>query len=641
MRVVGFVCLFLAVAATTGGADPLDKPAFTATPAELLAAGAGVTSADHDVVVLRDDTALTYDARGRVSRRYHVVFKVLTQAGVDDWGTLSIGWSPFYQERPTLRARVVAPDATVAELDPALVHEAPTVSESATIFSDRRALSAPLPRLVVGAVVDEEFTLSDREPLLPAGQVDWTAVRRRVPIQRAVITVAAPSKPALTVVTRGPALPRPTVRTAGAVTTTTWSLRALPPADESAAGAPTDWSANPEIGVTTGASWAAVADGYRALVDPKLAQAAAVPPDLLGPTPRATVERIVAWVHGRIRYTGIELSDSAIVPFAPTETLARGFGDCKDQAALVVSLLRAAKIPADLALLSTGPGLDVDPRLPGLGDFDHAIVRARVDGQDLWIDATEPLLPVGQLPVRDQGRLALVIAPGARALTLTPVGAPLDNLVREERSYHFGESGRATITEVNTLNGFWQGDARAYYADTARDDLTTNLRKYVASEYDGELVSFSTSAPRDLATPLGLTVEVRETAQAGTQRDLVWVWLSPDAVFDDLPDTITSKDADIARRIDARTVDYLWTWPHVYEVVNRLELPPGFTAPPPPPPETRPLGTMTLTTTRALAAGVLTITYRLDTGPRRITAAQLRATRDAVRAVYDEGAQRV
>ncbi|MBK7197492.1 MAG: transglutaminase family protein [Myxococcales bacterium] len=51
-------------------------------------------------------------------------------------------------------------------------------------------------------------------------------------------------------------------------------------------------------------------------------------------------------------------------PFAPADTLARGFGDCKDKATLLVALLRAAKIPADVALLSTGPGTTSTWRCP-------------------------------------------------------------------------------------------------------------------------------------------------------------------------------------------------------------------------------------------------------------------------------------
>ena len=146
-----------------------------------------------------------------------------------------------------------------------------------------------------------------------------------------------------TVVTRGPAIAwKPTTRTGAGRTVVTYDLANLQPYDDGAVGAPVDWIPYPMIGIATGASWAAIAADYRALVEAKLAAPVTVPADLLAATPRATVDRIVAWLHGRVRYTGIELSQSAIVPFAPADTLARGFGDCKDKATLLAALSAAA-----------------------------------------------------------------------------------------------------------------------------------------------------------------------------------------------------------------------------------------------------------------------------------------------------------
>src|SRR5205823_9097961 len=100
------------------------------------------------------------------------------------------------------------------------------------------------------------------------------------------------------------------------------------------------------------------------------------------------IERLLERVHKDIRYTGLEFGEASIVPSRPAETLKRRYGDCKDQATLLVALLRAAGIPAQVALLDTGPGTDIEPELPGLGSFDHAIVF--VPGpRPVWIDPTD------------------------------------------------------------------------------------------------------------------------------------------------------------------------------------------------------------------------------------------------------------
>ena len=92
-----------------------------------------------------------------------------------------------------------------------------------------------------------------------------------------------------------------------------------------------------------------------------------VSPTIEGATTREDkVARILNRLHRDIRYTGVEFRDAAIVPARPAETLKRGFGDCKDKSTLLVCLLRAAGIPAEVALLKSGSGPE-DPRVAGGG----------------------------------------------------------------------------------------------------------------------------------------------------------------------------------------------------------------------------------------------------------------------------------
>ena len=624
-RRAGLVSLVVLAATAVAGADPLDKPAFTATPAELLAAAAAAPAPGHDVIVLRDDATYTYDAGGRLTRRYHVVFAVLTQAGADDWESPWCEWYASHQQRPTLRARVVAPDGSVAVVAPAQVQDAPAVGTSGNAASDRHVMHAQLPPLVVGAVVDYEYVVVDRAPRSTSGVVTRVDLGRDVPTRHAVVTIVAPTGHPVTVATRGPALAAPVTRTANGLTTTVYQARDLRAFDEVAVvDAPPDYLAQPSIGITTGASWAAVADGYRALVDGEVGAGLAPPPELIAATPRATVDRIVAWMHARVRYTDIDLGDTARAPAAPADTLARGFADDQDLATLLVALLRGAGIPAEVALLAHGGRPDVDPRLPGLGDFDHAVVRAQVGGQALWIDPTEPRLAAGALATRDQGRCALVIAPGTRAPVTTPASQARDNLIREVRDYHLREYGWPTVTMTTELRGPLAAELRAYFDDTDPADVDAWLHDHVAHEFAGTFRGVTTVGRDDPTAPLALVVEVTDARSVAFERSAQTATLSRAATFGRLPEIL--RDDGAAATVAARRVDYVWAPPHVYEVENRLVLPPGYAVPDLPATETRPLGTMTLTTTYARRGDAYVVTYRLDTGPRRISADQLRAT---------------
>lgn len=64
-------------------------------------------------------------------------------------------------------------------------------------------------------------------------------------------------------------------------------------------------------------------------------------------------------------------------------------------------MLRAASIPAYVALLNSGSREDVSSDLPGMGMFDHAIVYVPGNAE-LWVDATDEYARLGQLPIPDQ-----------------------------------------------------------------------------------------------------------------------------------------------------------------------------------------------------------------------------------------------
>jgi tetratricopeptide (TPR) repeat protein len=624
------VGLCLSSSSSVALADPLDKPTLTADPKELLAA-AQPFRGDTPVVVLRDEQFSTIDDQGRVENRYRVVFVVNTQSAIDGWGTLSLGWSPFYQDKPTVRARVVLPSGQVANLDPSLATDAPAVSESPSVFSDSRKLEVPLPRLVIGAVVEEEMIVKDREALLPAGTAQFAiAGRQSTPVERSLLVVQAPASRKVKVLARGfTKAPAPRHVTAKGVETWTYDIGHMAPLGAPESGTPSDVLQSPYVGFATAPSWAAVAKDYARIVDKRIAEGPfALPAGLTGATEQQTIARIVAWLHEHVRYTGIELADAAIVPWPPAEVAKRGFGDCKDKSTLLVALLRAAGIEADLVLLSTGPGWDVDRELPGMGVFDHAIVRARSGGKDVWIDATDDLMPAGQLPATDQDRLVLVASSKTTDLIRTPAASPEDNLVREVRTYHLAEAERAAVQEVTTTGGAFTSEDRAAVRDGKHDDLMKGYGDYSDRTYHGTFTKYSNTDPSDLATPFVLTLDISQVKRAYTDRDQIDVYLFAADALAKIPSIFS--DEDFESDVKSRRLDYAWLRPHVYEIENHLVLPDGFSPPPLIARHEQKLGTMTLTTTRVAGKGEVVVTYRLHTGKARITSAELASTRAAV-----------
>ncbi len=102
-----------------------------------------------------------------------------------------------------------------------------------------------------------------------------------------------------------------------------------------------------------------------------------------------------------------------------SEVLKLGYGDCKDKANLLRSLLREVGIASDIALARSGDDLRIRADFPSPSQFDHAILAIRVDdtldlpatvvtttwGRLLFFDPTDPRTLPGDLPAHLQGTL--------------------------------------------------------------------------------------------------------------------------------------------------------------------------------------------------------------------------------------------
>ncbi len=276
---------------------------------------------------------------------------------------------------------------------------------------------------------------------------------------------------------------------------------------------------SPQVAFSTGSSWKAVAASYDRAIEPQirvsevqqLVASARVP----GNPRLATANALLQLLHDQVRYTGIEFGEAALIPRTPGQTLERKYGDCKDQAALLVAMLRAAGIPAQLALLSAGNGHDIEPDLPGIGLFDHAIVYAPGE-PDLWADPTDEFALFNQLPVEDQNRYALIIREDGD-LVKTPDLPSSENRFVETREFLLAESGGSTAIEITEASGSVERSYRRDYTEADASELKETLKAYAKSAYLSDsdpVIKFS--APGDLSKPFQLRLEMKNAERGST-----------------------------------------------------------------------------------------------------------------------------
>ncbi|MBI3474419.1 MAG: hypothetical protein HY010_01710 [Acidobacteria bacterium] len=398
----------------------------------------------------------------------------------------------------------------------------------------------------------------------------------------------------------------------------------------------------PGIMFTTGTSWQSVATEYARQTEEKLRLADVQP--LMSKiegrqkSREKLIRSIVAVLHNNVRYTGVEFNESSLIPQFPAETLKRRYGDCKDKAALLVAMLRSAGIAANLALLESGPGLDVDPDLPGMGVFDHAIVYVPASGSDpeIWIDATSQYSQVGILPWADYGRHALVVSAGTNKLTQTPELTADRVIHRESREFTMAEYGPAKIVETNEDIGPGDADSRDYYLGDSKQ-LRKQAEKYVSDMYLADsLTSLERGNLADLEKQ-GLVTYIASGRRGNTYLDSATMAIRIEGLFSSLPTFFrTAEDkqnekADAANGEKPRTADW-WINPFTSEWNYKVIAPLGFKVRALPPDKTEPIGSLTLSQKYSSNSDgtIVTAVLRMENAQRRLTVAEAKLLRDAV-----------
>ncbi|HLM75753.1 MAG TPA: DUF3857 domain-containing protein, partial [Polyangiaceae bacterium] len=177
----------------------------------------------------------------------------------------------------------------------------------------------------------------------------------------------------------------------------------------------------------------------------------------------------------QLRYVALEFGIEGIKPRRCALTLARGWGDCKDKATIIVTMLREVGIPASLVLVRTRMRGDVEDFPASLAPFDHAI--AYVPSMDLYLDGTAEHTGSNELPVMDRGAVALQINEGKPKLVRLPQPPPEESVVRRKVEVTIPETGPAQVGVDLLVSGAYAPDYRVRYMaeGTRRDRATRDL----------------------------------------------------------------------------------------------------------------------------------------------------------------------
>ena len=385
------------------------------------------------LVLVRYDREIVVAVDGTGTDRQSMAVRVQSDATAKALGVVSLPYASASQRIEIAYVRVRHSDGTLTETPVADALDVPTeVMRQAPFYSDLKEKQLPVRSLRTGDTLEWSATLVSAKAEAPGrfwGVAGFTG-KDRVALAETV-TLRVPKGTAATV--WSPKLPVTPVDE-GAYRVYRWTGSQLDtttgPAAEARAEAEkkraltaeeiadrTD-GALPQIAWTNFPDWAAVGAWYRELAKGRVTPDAAIKAKatelIAGKTiDEEKIRALYGFVSADIRYIGVALGQGRYQPHLASEVLGNQYGDCKDKATLLGSLLTAAGFQADTVLI--GPGIRFNEAVPMPSAFNHAITAVHLGTQTIWLDSTQEVAPFRALLLLERDKQVLRVPPDGPA----------------------------------------------------------------------------------------------------------------------------------------------------------------------------------------------------------------------------------
>ncbi len=613
---------------------PRADEAYAWAPERFLPMRRALASKSYPRRTLRDLAVSTVFPSGLSSSFHQVVFQPLTDEAAANGRQYAF---QYHADKQTVQLRAAKVYRADGKVDEAIDSgEGAANNPAIAMYTSQRTFYVNFPRLNAGDVVELRYRVEDvvarNEVGDYFGEIEYLQSDEPIasseyvlitPKSRALHTFASPLKGLTS-----------EVKEEGDLRIYRWAATDVPPIAPEPVMPP--WSeVLAHVHVSTFKTWDEVGAWYWGLareqfdVDDEVRRK--VKEITKGLTDDKAKVRAVYKYATQTRYVALELGIEGIKPRRCALTLARGWGDCKDKATLIVTMLRELGIPSTIVLVRTGMRGDVESEPASLAPFDHAI--AYVPSLDLYLDGTAESTGSLELPAMDRGAVGLQINEGKPKLVRLPQHPPDDSPARRKLEVTLSADGSAQVALDLSVAGVHASSFRERYhaegtrRDRAARDLATELGPI---ELAPGKAGLEVNDLEDVEQPVRLKARGKATVFARKEGDSLSLPAGP-------PQRMLADFASLSTRtldvvLSARTLrDDEWV----------VKLPPGTRAVAVPTAQTvdSPFGTVSITVEQA--PGKVTVKSTLAFKKVRITPAEYPAWRSFCEAVDRAFGQRI
>jgi tetratricopeptide (TPR) repeat protein len=461
-------------------------------------------------VIERLTTKVTAENDGTGTRALSAQIKVISDAGVKAFAVLSFTYTSENEAVDIDYVHVSKPDGTVVKTPDYNIQDMPgEVTRMAPLYSDIHQKHVAVKGLAVGDVLEYLVRFRIVKPLVPGHFWQEYSFAKKAIAQDEELEISVPAAKFLKVVS--PEF-QPEIKEEGGRRIYRWTHANLQIKENDPNEPPRRIPPNPDVQVTTFASWEDVGRWYGDLQKSQVEVTPAIQSEAAELTKGLTsddekIHAIYNFVSLKYHYIGLDFGIGRYQPHTADDVLDNGYGDCKDKHTLLAALLKAVGIGAWPVLIHAERKLD--PEVPSPAQFNHVITVVPRGDKLLWLDTTPEVAPYGLLLLNLRDKQALMIpANKPPAIVTTPRDAPFPQDQEFTAEGKLGPDG----TFTGHIQQKYRGDAEVLMRTVFRQVPESQWREAVqrfsnAMNFAGDVSNVKMTPPDELDKPFQLSYD--------------------------------------------------------------------------------------------------------------------------------------
>jgi len=504
-KVAAAVIVLCLIAVATAPQSTSASQVSDATLDLIKKAGSKEQYPDANAIVILDKTDIEFHSDGTGTMRNYSLVKILTQSGLESYGDYKIGYYKAYDTVRVEQARVIKADGSAVDVPDDMIKDInSTATEAMNIYEpDAKTKVITFKNLEIGDCI-EYYTVDSLFHAPIENEFDGIAGFQSFdPIIRVEYNISGPKDKPLRHMTRNGKVNFAQKEVGDKITYSWWADNV--PRIISEPAMPMLLDVATTVTFTTIKSWEDMSRSLNKITEPKYAMNDSLRAEVASltagkQTKDEKIDAIYRFVAQKVRYMGLGTGKKkGLEPKPVTETYETKYGVCRDVAALMVAMLREAKIESEFVVTASGYKIPKD--MPVLA-FDHAIVAIKNDdGTYTYADPTAKN-STDWLPAVEMEQQVLLCTKQGNTLTDTPHSPAEQNMGTIKATSNLTEAGLYTSEVTISTKGIYDWALRSW-AKAMPPAQVKQVWSYLLSEmYPGtRLTSFDFSDADDLHKP--------------------------------------------------------------------------------------------------------------------------------------------